>query len=100
MATATTRLRHYRRNLRRSTLALSTAAIAAGLALGGALSPASAFASEHRGSETDGTVHTRALHGPYDSWDQCRLDRQAADLIGYTTTPCFRDPQGWFFQYF
>ncbi|MEO3868874.1 hypothetical protein ABGB18_08600 [Nonomuraea sp. B12E4] len=101
MATVTTRLGHYRRHLRRSTLALSTVAIAAGLALGGgALPSASAFAGEHRGTEMDGTVHTQALSGPYVSFKQCNLDRNAAEQIYDRTTPCFHDPQGWFFQYF
>lgn len=101
MATVTKRIWHYRRNLRRSTLALSTVAIAAGLALGsGALSPTSAFASEHQGVERDGTAHIQAISGPYDSWDTCNRDRLAAYHMGYRTTPCFLDPQGWFFQYF
>ncbi|WP_405573657.1 hypothetical protein OG418_49495 [Streptomyces phaeochromogenes] len=99
MATATTWLRHYRRNMRRSTLALSTVALAVGLVLGsGAISPASA--NEHQGTEQDGTVHIQTLAGPYNSWDQCRSYRQAAQSLGYSTTPCWHDPQGWFFQFF
>jgi hypothetical protein len=101
MATTTTRLRLYRRNLRRSKLTLSTVALAAGLALGsGAISPASAFANEHRATEQDGPVHTQSIAGPYVSWEQCNSYRQAAESLGYRTTPCFHDPQGWFFQFF
>ncbi|MDP9794288.1 hypothetical protein J2S43_002800 [Catenuloplanes nepalensis] len=101
MATATTRLRPYRRIVRRAALALSTVALAAGLALvGGALSPASASAGEHGGAERDGTVHLLALLGPYKTWEQCNIVRDLYDARGYETTPCFKDPQGWFLQYF
>lgn len=101
MATVTTRLRPYRRNLRRPTLALSTVVLAVGLALGGgALSPASAFASEHRGTEQDGTVHIQAWAGPFASWDVCSVTRRYMDSLGYRTTPCIHEPEGWFFQYF
>jgi hypothetical protein len=101
MVTATARLRPHRRNSRRSTLALSTVALAAGLAQGGgALSPASALANEHRVTDQGGAVHIESIAGPYISWSQCSSYRQGAESLGYSTTPCFHDPQGWFFQFF
>ncbi|THV41219.1 hypothetical protein [Glycomyces buryatensis] len=100
MATTATRLRPDRRKLRRLTRAVSTVAIAAGLMLGaGALSSAPAAASEHAGTD-DGTVSIQAFAGPFAFWDYCQMDRQAAQYQGYDVTPCFRDPDGWYYQYF
>ena len=92
------RIRHYRR---RAALALSGVAITAGLALaGGALSSATAFAGETQTAAKDDIVRPLAISGPYVDFYQCNQDRMAADLIYESTTPCFQDPQGWFFQYF
>ncbi len=99
MATITTRLRPDRPRGRRLTRAVSTIAIAAGLVLGGsALSAAPAVASEPAG--TDGTVSIQAFEGPFPRWDYCNTDRRAAESMGYDTTPCFKDPDGWYYQYF
>lgn len=96
MATIATRLRPDRRKVRRLTRAVSTVAIAAGLVLGGgALASAPAAASEN-----DGTVSIQAFEGPFPRWDYCNTDRRAAESLGYNTTPCFRDPDGWYYQYF
>lgn len=101
MATVTTtRPRLDRRKLR---LALSTVALAVALALAlgsSAFSPASAETGEHRATQTVGTVQPLALSGPWPSWDECNISRDLMEYYGYDTTPCFHDPQGWFFQYF
>jgi hypothetical protein len=82
------------------TRAFSTVAIAAGLVLGGgAFSSAPAFASAHTGTE-DGTVSIQAFEGPFYTWRDCNTDREWAERAGYDTTPCFRDPKGWYYQYF
>lgn len=98
MATVTnTRPRLNRRKLR---LALSTGALAVALALGSsAFSPASAETGEHRATQTVGTVQPLALSGPWPSWNECNISRGLMIYYGYDTTPCFKDPQGWFFQY-
>jgi hypothetical protein len=97
MATVTTtRPRLNRWKLR---LALSTVALA--VALGSsAFSPASAETGEHRATPTVGTVQPLALSGPWPSWNECNISRGLMIYYGYDTTPCFHDPQGWFFQYF
>lgn len=103
MATVTTtRPRLDQRKLR---LALSTVALA--VALGSsAFSPASADTGEHRATQTVGitqtvgTVQPLALSGPWPSWKECNISRDLMRYYGYDTTPCWRDPQGWFFQYF
>lgn len=69
-------------------------------AMGGALSPVSALASEHRGTEQDGTVHIQTWAGPYVSWEECRFYRSLAEDLEYSTTPCIHESQGWFFQFF
>jgi hypothetical protein len=102
MATATTpQPRLDRPKLR---IALSTVALA--VALGGsAFSPASAETGEHRATQTArttqtvGTVQPLALSGPWPSWNECKISRDLMRYYGYDTTPCFKDPQGWFFQY-
>ncbi|MGN9821633.1 hypothetical protein ACTMUQ_40755 [Streptomyces sp. SD11] len=97
MATVTTtRPRLDPRKLR---LALSAVALA--VALGSsAFSPASAQTGEHQAIQTVGTVQPLALSGPWPSWNECNISRDLMIYYGYDTTPCFRDPQGWFFQYF
>lgn len=100
MVTVTTRLRPDRRKLRRFTRAVSTVAIAAGLMLGGgALSSTPAVAGEHAGTDA-GNVSIQAFEGPFPRWDYCNTDRNWAEYFGYDTTPCFRDPDGWYYQYF
>lgn len=98
MATVTTtRARINRRKLR---LALSTAALAVALALtSNAFTPASVETVDHRATQTAGTVQPLALSGPWPSWNECKTSRDLMRYYGYDTTPCFKDPQGWFFQY-
>lgn len=98
MATVTTtRPRLDRQKVR---LTLSTVALAVALAIGSsAFSPASAETREHRPTQTVGTVQPLALSGPWPSWKECNISRDLMRYYGYDTTPCWRDPQGWFFQY-
>ena len=97
MATVTsTRPRLVQRKVR---VALSTVALA--VALGSsAFTPAAAETGEHRAIQAVGTVQPLALSGPWPSWNECKISRDLMRYYGYDTTPCFRDPQGWFFQYF
>lgn len=97
MATTATRLRPDRRKVRRLTRAVSTFAMAACLVLGGSALVAAPAAA---GEPEDGTVSVQAFEGPFQFWDYCNTDRRAAERLGYDTTPCFRDPDGWYYQYF
>lgn len=77
---------------------LGIAAIVFGLALGGAMTPASASVAEPVRSAADDVVRPQAIQGPFTSFQQCSLDRNAAISQGRRVTPCFKDPQGWFYQ--
>ncbi|WP_026931567.1 hypothetical protein [Glycomyces tenuis] len=83
------------------TRAVAAVAIAAGIGLGGgALSSAPAFADEPTAAE-DGTAGIQAFAGPFLTWSDCNFDREIAEYVyDYDTTPCFRDPDGWYYQYF
>jgi hypothetical protein len=86
--------------MRKFARTLSTVAITAGLVLGGgALTSASAAASGHPGTGKD-AVHPLVLVGPFSDYDSCTFERRFHEERGFETTPCFVDPDGWYFQYF
>ncbi len=97
MATNTTQLRPERRTVRRTARAVSAVAMAAGLILGGgALASAPAAASPNA---TTDSVTSAGFHfeGPFAFWDYCQMDRKGAQAHGYEVTPCFKDPDGYYY---
>ena len=99
MVATTTRVRPDRRNSRHITRAVSTVALAAALVLGSAaIAPASAVASEYRGTGQDTAAAAWTFIGPLPSYTNCATLRAWYQNSGYSTTPCFLDPDGWYFQ--
>lgn len=97
MATNTTQLRPERRTVRRMARGVATVAMAAGLMLGGgalAASPASAGPDAGSGGAV---IAATDFQGPFQFWDYCQIDRKGAQALGYRVTPCFKDPDGWYY---
>ncbi|GAB3995467.1 hypothetical protein GCM10029992_12780 [Glycomyces albus] len=85
------------RPVKRMVRAVGTVAMAAGLMLGGA-AVASAPAAAGPSAGTESTV-SAGFHfeGPFAFWDYCQMDRKGAQAHGYEVTPCFKDPDGYYY---